>query len=48
MAGPDLVPYGAAGQPFNEIVVDAVGRVWVDMPGSMPREERLPSHTRTD
>jgi SMP-30/Gluconolactonase/LRE-like region len=42
MAGPDLVPYGAAGQPFNEIVVDAVGRVWVDMPGSMPCEERQP------
>ena len=42
MAGPDLVPYGAPGQPFNEIVVDAIGRVWVDMPGSMPWEERKP------
>jgi sugar lactone lactonase YvrE len=39
VAGPDLTPYGAAGQPFNEIVVDAAGRAWVDMPGSMPGEE---------
>src|SRR3954467_1284781 len=30
-AGPELAPYGAEGQPFNEIVVDAAGRVWVDM-----------------
>jgi len=42
MVGPDLAPYGASGQPFNEIVVDATGRVWVDMPGSMPWEERRP------
>jgi sugar lactone lactonase YvrE len=42
VAGPDLEPYGATGQPFNEIVVDAVGRVWVDMPGSMPGEEPKP------
>jgi sugar lactone lactonase YvrE len=42
VAGPDLSPYGAAGQPFNEIVVDAVGRAWVDMPGSMPWEEPKP------
>jgi sugar lactone lactonase YvrE len=42
MAGADLTPYGAAGQPFNEIVVDAAGRVWADMPGSMPWEERKP------
>src|SRR3954467_7006689 len=40
--GADLAPYGASGQPFNEIVVDAAGRVWVDMPGSMPSEERKP------
>jgi sugar lactone lactonase YvrE len=40
--GTDLSPYGAAGQPFNEIVVDAHGRAWVDMPGSMPWEERKP------
>lgn len=40
MVGPDLAPYGAIGQPFNEIVVDAAGRVWADMPGSMPWEER--------
>jgi sugar lactone lactonase YvrE len=39
LAGPDLLPYGAIGQPFNEIVVDGAGRVWVDMPGSMPWEE---------
>jgi sugar lactone lactonase YvrE len=42
VAGPELAPYGAAGQPFNEIVVDAAGRAWVDMPGSMPWEERKP------
>ena len=42
VAGPDLAPYGASGQPFNEIVVDATGRAWVDMPGSMPWEERKP------
>jgi sugar lactone lactonase YvrE len=39
VAGPDLEPYGASGQPFNEIVVDGAGRAWVDMPGSMPWEE---------
>src|SRR5207245_4959487 len=42
VAGPALEPYGATGQPFNEIVVDAAGRAWVDMPGSMPWEERKP------
>jgi sugar lactone lactonase YvrE len=42
VAGPDLLPYGATGQPFNEIVVDAVGRAWVDMPGAMPWEEPKP------
>lgn len=36
LAGPDLAPYGAAGEPYNEIVVDAVGRAWVDMPGAPP------------
>ncbi|MQA89339.1 MAG: SMP-30/gluconolactonase/LRE family protein [Gemmatimonas sp.] len=41
-AGADLSPYGAAGQPFNEIVVDAAGRTWVNMPGSMPWEESKP------
>ncbi|WP_461024286.1 SMP-30/gluconolactonase/LRE family protein [Thalassiella azotivora] len=35
-------PYGAAGQPLNEIVVDAAGRVWVDMPGAAPGEEPRP------
>ena len=40
--GPEKVPYGAAGQPFNEIVVDAASRAWVDMPGSAPWEERKP------
>ena len=39
VAGPALEPYGATGQPFNEIVVDAARRAWVDMPGSMPWEE---------
>src|SRR3954451_16653114 len=42
VAGTDLEPYGASGQAFNEIVVDAAGRVWVDMPGSMPWEESKP------
>ena len=42
VVGPEQEPYGAIGQPFNEIVVDAAGRVWVDMPGSMPWEERKP------
>lgn len=41
-AGPELAPYGGTGQPFNELVVDAAGRAWVDMPGSMPWEERKP------
>jgi sugar lactone lactonase YvrE len=44
VADPELEPYGAAGQPFNEIVVDGAGRVWVDMPGSMPWEEPRPGH----
>jgi sugar lactone lactonase YvrE len=42
VAGPELEPYGAVGQPFNEIVVDAAARAWVDMPGSMPWEEPKP------
>jgi sugar lactone lactonase YvrE len=42
VAGPELAPYGATGQPFNEIVVDGAGRAWVDMPGSMPWEEPKP------
>jgi sugar lactone lactonase YvrE len=42
VAGADLNPYGTNRQAFNEIVVDAVGRVWVDMPGSVPWEERKP------
>lgn len=42
VAGPDLAPHGAIGQPFNEIVVDAAGRAWVDMPGAMPWEEPAP------
>lgn len=41
-AGPQLEPYGAADRPFNEIVVDAAGRAWVDMPGAMPWEPRRP------
>ncbi len=42
VAGEGLEPYGAPGQPFNEIVVDAAGRVWVNMPGSMPWEPSAP------
>ena len=30
------------GQPFNEIVVDAAGRAWVDMPGAAPWEPSKP------
>jgi sugar lactone lactonase YvrE len=44
VVGAELEPYGAAGRPFNEIVVDGAGRVWVDMPGSMPWEEPRPGH----
>ena len=40
MVGVALEPYGAGGQAFNEIVVDAAGRAWVDMPGAAPWEER--------
>ena len=40
--GLDLSAYGAQGRPWNEIVVDAAGRVYVDMPGSMPWEPREP------
>ena len=40
--GINLAPYASEPQPFNEIVVDAAGRAWVDMPGSMPWEERKP------
>src|SRR5205085_1080015 len=40
--GTDLAPYAVEPAPFNEIVVDATGRAWVDMPGSMPWEERKP------
>jgi sugar lactone lactonase YvrE len=40
--GLDLEPYGAQGRPWNEIVVDPAGHVYVDMPGSMPWEESRP------
>src|SRR3954453_8061137 len=42
MVGPEQAPYGAEGQPFNEIVVDTAGRAWVDMPGAAPWEPRKP------
>ena len=42
VTGTDLTPYGATGQPFNEMVVDNAGRVWVNMPGSRPGEESKP------
>jgi sugar lactone lactonase YvrE len=42
VVGAPHAPYGATGRPFNEIVVDGAGRAWVDMPGSMPWEERKP------
>ena len=40
--GRALLPYSAAGQPFNEIVVDAADRAWVDMPGAAPWEDHKP------
>jgi sugar lactone lactonase YvrE len=40
--GPELAPYGATGRPFNEIVVDAANRAWVDMPGAAPWEGPKP------
>ena len=40
--GREQAPYGAVGQPFNEIVVDPAGRAWVDMPGAAPREDPKP------
>ena len=40
--GCEQSPYGTTGQPFNEIVVDAAGRAWVDMPGAAPWEARKP------
>lgn len=42
VAGPHLTPYGGTGRAWNEIVVDPAGRVFVDMPGSMPGEEPRP------
>jgi sugar lactone lactonase YvrE len=42
VVGHEQLPYGAMGQPFNEIVVDAAGRAWVDMPGAPPWEEPKP------
>jgi sugar lactone lactonase YvrE len=42
VVGPELTPYGPAGQPGNEIVVDDAGRVWIDMPGSMPGDPPKP------
>lgn len=40
--GTRLEPYGALGQSWNEVVVDPSGRVYVDVPGSMPWEEPVP------
>lgn len=42
VVGAEMAPYAAIGQPFNEIVVDAAGRAWVDMPGSAPGEAFKP------
>ncbi len=42
VVGNELAPYGAAGQPFNEIVVDRAGRAWVNMPGAPPGQESKP------
>ncbi|WP_132428893.1 SMP-30/gluconolactonase/LRE family protein [Pseudonocardia endophytica] len=40
--GTELAPYGFPGTAWNEIVVDAEGRAWVDMPGAMPGETPKP------
>ena len=42
VVGAELAPLGAPGQPFNEIVVDRLGRIWVNMPGAPPGEESKP------
>jgi len=42
MIGAGLEPYAAAGQPFNEIVVDAAGRAWLNMPGAPPGQPTAP------
>ena len=42
VVGPEQAPYGAPGQPFNEIVVDGSGRAWVDMPGAPPGADPKP------
>jgi sugar lactone lactonase YvrE len=42
VVGSEQVHYGATGRPFNEIVVDAADRAWVDMPGAAPWEEPKP------
>lgn len=42
LVGPDLAPYGGTGRPWNEIVVDPRGHVFVNMPGSMPGELARP------
>jgi sugar lactone lactonase YvrE len=42
VVGTELAPYGATGQPFNEIVVDRAGRAWVNMPGAPPGQESRP------
>lgn len=39
---PDAQPYGATGRPWNEIVVDPSGHVFVDMPGAPPGQEPKP------
>lgn len=41
-AGKDLELYGAGGRPWNEIAVDPAGRVYVNVPGSMPWEDPVP------
>jgi sugar lactone lactonase YvrE len=42
VTGQEQAPYGAMGQPFNEIVVDAAGRAWINVPGAAPWEDRKP------
>ncbi|WP_139978029.1 SMP-30/gluconolactonase/LRE family protein [Nocardioides litoris] len=41
-AGAEQEPLGACGRGWNEVVVHPSGRVYVDVPGSMPWEDPLP------
>ena len=42
VTAPDMETYGVGGRAWNEIVVDAAGRAYVNMPGAMPHEQPRP------